>query len=204
MRIAFITSSLQPGLDGVGDYTRRLAGELIRQGHPSIAVSLNDSYISDTVLELQKIEGTTVSVLRLSGGASWGKRMIEARNRLDAFQPDWTSLQFVPFGFHRKGLCFGVGKRLAAMNTKGSWHIMFHELWLGLGEKSSLRHRVLGGLQRLIILDLMRRLRPRLVHTQAEPYQKVLNREKIKASTLRLFGGIPHVTGDGWDDLLEP
>lgn len=111
MRLAFICSSLEPGRDGVGDYTRRLAGELVRQGHPSIAVALNDPHISKTVFELQEIEGVSISVLRLPIVMPWSKRVIEARNWLEAFNPDWISLQFVPFGFHRRGLCFGLGNR---------------------------------------------------------------------------------------------
>lgn len=34
MRLAFICVSLEPGRDGVGDYTRSLAAECIRQGRP--------------------------------------------------------------------------------------------------------------------------------------------------------------------------
>jgi hypothetical protein len=204
MRLAFICSSLEPGRDGVGDYTRRLAGELIRQGHRSIAVALNDPHISKTVFELQEIEGASISVLRLPDVMPWNERVVEARNWLDVFNPDWISLQFVPFGFQRRGLCFGLGKWLAAMNKKASWHIMFHELWLGLGEKSSVKHRILGALQRLIIWDLKGRLRPRIVHTQAEPYRIALKREKIIASVLPLFSNIPRINGDGWDGLLEP
>jgi hypothetical protein len=204
MKTAFLCSSLEPGRDGVGDYTRRLAGELIRQGHPCIAVALNDSHISETVFESQEIEGTSIPVMRLSSAAPWDNRTIEARAWLDIFNPDWMSLQFVPFGFHQKGLCFRLGKILAAMNTKASWHIMFHELWLGLGEKAPVKHRVWGALQRLIVMDLMGRLGPRTVHTQAESYRIVLGREKIKAAILPLFSNIPHINGDGWDGLLEP
>ncbi len=197
-------SSLEPGRDGVGDYTRRLAGELIRQGHPCILVALNDSHISETAFESQETEGTSISVLRLPTLAPWNKRVVETRNWLDVFNPDWISLQFVPFGFHRKGLCFGLGKSLAAMNKKASWHIMFHELWLGLGENSPVKHRAWGALQRLIIMDFMGRLRPRIVHTQAEPYRIALRRKNIIASVLPLFSNIPLINGDGWDGLLEP
>jgi hypothetical protein len=90
------------------------------------------------------------------------------------------------------------------MNGKASWHVMFHELWLGLGEKSPVKHRVWGALQRHIVLDLMRRLRPRVVHTQTECHRVALSREKIEASILPLFSNIPRVKGDGWDSLLEP
>jgi hypothetical protein len=130
--------------------------------------------------------------------------MMEVGNRLGAFNPDWVSLQFVTFGFHPKGLCFGLGKRLALLNTNAPWHIMLHELWLGLGEKAPVKHRFWGALQRLIILDLMRRLRPQIIHTQAESYRIVLNRENIEASILPLFSNIPNISGDGWGTLLEP
>ena len=42
MKLLFLCSSLEPGRDGVGDYTRRLAGECLRQGHEVRLLSLND------------------------------------------------------------------------------------------------------------------------------------------------------------------
>jgi hypothetical protein len=204
MRLAFICSSLEPGRDGVGDYTLRLAGEMIRQGHPSVAISLNDPHVSRTTTESQSIEGNSVPVLRLPGTSSSAERGLATRNYLANFHPDWISLQLVPFGFHPKGLCFGLGRRLQAFNTKAAWHIMFHELWLGLGEGSSAKHRVWGALQRRIVMDLVRRLRPRIVNTQAEAHRIVLSREKIDVSILPLHSNIPLIAGDGWSGLLEP
>lgn len=204
IKIAFICGSLEPGRDGVGDYTRRLSGELIRLGHLVVMAGVNDGYVSEIVLEQQEIEGTTVSVLRLPNVLSWKERAIKTRQWLNGFNPDWLSLQFVPFGFHPKGLHFGLGKFLASINSKASWHVMFHELWLGLGDNSTVKHRILGRLQRYIILDLMRCLCPRKVHTQAEPYRMALMRTNIIASILPLFGNIPRVDAEGWDGLLEP
>lgn len=42
MRIAFSTGCLAPGRDGVGDYTRTLAGECARRGHTLALVSLGE------------------------------------------------------------------------------------------------------------------------------------------------------------------
>ena len=204
MKIAFICSSLEPGRDGVGDYTRRLAGELIRQGHSVVAVGLNEPNLAETLPEQQEIEGATIAVLRLASGSSWSRRVTETRDWLRTFNPDWLSLQFVPFGFHDKGLFFGLGKSLAAIKTKASWHIMFHELWLGLGENAPFKHRVWGLLQRLIVWDFMGRLHPRIVHTQAESYRIALLRENLVANILPLFSNIPRCPGDGWTGLLEP
>ncbi len=188
----------------MGDYTRRLAGELIRQGCPSVALALNDPQVSGPVLESQALEGTLVSVFRLPATMPWPARVQAARRWLAKVDADWLSVQFVPFGFHPKGLCFGLGQQLAAMNGQSSWHVMLHELWLGLGEKSPLKHRLWGALQRRIVLDLLTRLHPRIVHTQADSYRMVLGREKITASILPLFSNIPRTEGDGWHGLLEP
>jgi hypothetical protein len=204
MRLAFCCSSLEAGQDGVGDYTRRLASELIRQSYPCVILALNDAHISGPQVESQEMEGVPVPVMRLPHTRDWGSRLAEARNWLNTFNPDWLSFQFVPFGYHRKGLPFGLGKRLAALNGHAAKHIMFHELWVGLDESSRFKHRLWGAMQRIIIMDMVSRLGPRLVHTQTEPYRIVLGQEKIKASILPLFGNILPVNGDGWNGLLEP
>lgn len=204
MKIAFLCSSLERGLDGVGDYTRRLAGELIRQGHPTIAVALNDSHVPGTVFESQEIEGTSIAVMRLPSVMPWSQRITEACKWVEVFNPEWMSLQFVPFGFHPKGICFGLGKWLERLRPMMARHVMFHELWLGLGQNSPIKHRVWGAFQRLIILDFLRRLRPRVIHTQTEAYQVTLRRQGIAASILPLFGNIPQTDGHGWIGLLEP
>jgi len=188
----------------VGDYVRRLAGELNRQGHTSVAIAVHDPHIYDKLYEVQQVENNSIPVLRLPTCMDWSKRSLESQKWLTAFNPDWISLQYVPFGFQKKGLCFILGKRLASINTKALWQVMFHELWLGLSEKSSFKYRIWGALQKLIIQDVVKRLRPRIVHTQAEPHRITLNRIGIDAGILPLFGNIPYVDGDGWNDLLKP
>jgi hypothetical protein len=41
MKLLFITGCLEPGKDGVGDYTRELATECARRGHAVFLISLN-------------------------------------------------------------------------------------------------------------------------------------------------------------------
>lgn len=204
MRLAFLCGALEPGRDGVGDYARRLAGQCIRQGHACALVSLADSHITEIQSAPQEIEGTPIPALRLPALLPWKTRTIRAHEQLAAFKPDWTSFQFVPFAFHAKGLCFGLGKYLEEINGAAAWHVMFHELWLGLGQNSPAKDRIYGALQRRIVLDLNTRLRPRVVHTQADPYRRVLARDHIQASILPLISNIPQIHQDGWDGLLEP
>ena len=106
MRIAFICGSIEPGRDGVGDYTRRLAAECIRQGHECRMVSLRDrgKYGS----EMQECEGVQIACLRCPASMAGEERIRQAREFLDAFQPDCISLQFVPYAFHPKGIAWRV------------------------------------------------------------------------------------------------
>lgn len=204
MKLAFFCGSLEPGRDGVGDYTRRLAGEIVRRDHPCVCVALHDPHVEKILTQPQEIEGAAVSCIRLPAGKSWAERMNFLRGRMGEFHPDWVSLQFVPFAFQHRGICLGLGKRLASLNVKARWHFMFHELWLGLEEGASTKHRVWGALQRMAILDMQGRLRPRLISTQSEPYRITLARENIVAQILQLFSNIPRTELDGWDTLLRP
>jgi hypothetical protein len=205
MRLAFFCSSLEAGKDGVGDYTRRLAGELVRRGHPAVIVAANDRHVSQAAFEHQESDGCTIPTLRLPADMSWSRRAHTAANWIHSFKPDWASLQFVPYGFHSKGLCFGLGRWLAAVNPAAPWQVMFHELWLGLGQGAPLKDRLVGGVQRRLVLDFLRQLRPRVIQTQADAHQIVLAREHLSAAILPLFSNIPFVTtGDAWADSLAP
>src|SRR5215210_3802535 len=130
MKILFLCGSLEPGRDGVGDYTRRLAGELIRQGNKTFIISLNDRYVSEVFKTIQHDDATAISVLRLPSNLVTKKKMQFARKWIDNENPEWLSLQYVPFSFHTKGLPFRLSKLLRGLGKGRKWQIMFHELWL--------------------------------------------------------------------------
>jgi len=204
LKILFVCSSLEPGKDGVGDYTRRLAGELIKRGHGCAIVAANDTYLSAVTREQQEIEGVIISVLRLPETMERSERANEVRHWIDHFKPNWVSLQFVLYGLDPKGRGFGLANWLAAMNSHAPWHIMFHELWLGLGKNSTFKHRLIGAVQHWSVRQILQTLRPRCAHTQTGAYQIVLGREKIDAGILPLFSNIPYAPNDGWSRLLVP
>jgi hypothetical protein len=191
MKIVFITGGLEPGRDGVGDYARRLAGELIRLGHPSIILALNDSSVGEAVFESQEIEGATVSTLRLSCKMPWQERATMAREWVDAFNPDWVSLQFVPFSFHPKGLPFGLPRHLTTIFGTRRLHLMFHELWVLWIFPLSLRKRILGQMQKFCLRVWLRKLKPKMVTTQLPLYQAELRKLGVAAQILPLHGNIP-------------
>jgi len=190
LKIVFICSCLEPGRDGVGDYTRRLACELIKQGHDLAAISINDEYIDDTVTALQQNEDVEVQVLRLPASQPLTKRLNDAKLYIDKFNPDWLSFQFVIFGYHPKGLPLWLNK-FALLGKGRKVHIMFHELWLGTEINASKKHFLWGKLQRYLISSLITKLKPTVIHTHTQLYIQQLSGIGVQSKHLSLFGNIP-------------
>jgi len=187
MKIQFICGSLEPGKDGVGDYTRRLAGELIRQNHNVKIIALEDLFVADVTKNFQEDNKTTIPVLRLPAGMPLKERIDISKQQIDEFQPEYLSLQFVPYSFHRKGLPWNLGGGLKQLHEKGKWHVMFHELWLGIHGKTSKKNFLIGMVQKILIKKLIYEIRP-IVTTSIPLYKKAL---KVKdCRLLPLFGNI--------------
>jgi glycosyltransferase involved in cell wall biosynthesis len=193
MKIIFLCGFLEPGKCGVGDYTRRMASELIRVGHPSLIVSLNDKFIEREFTGFQYSEEISVPVFRLPSSIPAFERFRRAKTIIDKFNPDWLSLQFVLFAFNEKGLPFGLTNLMSFIGASRRWHIMFHELWLGMEKEANLKFKLWGMLQRVIIRKITKELKPEVVHTQCVLHKLNLEKIKIRAEILPLISNIPAI-----------
>lgn len=192
MRLVFVGGSLEPGRDGVGDYSRLLAAELVRQGCRCALLGLRDPFVERTALGAQESAGVLLPALRLPASLGERDRRRLAGTWLCEEKPDWLSLQFVPFAFHPKGLVFGLGGTLKSIAPGCRWHFMFHELWLGLGRRPKWKHRLWGLLQRRLILEMIRACEPSRIDTQSLFYLAALRAAGIaRARRLPLFGNVP-------------
>ncbi|MRI02112.1 hypothetical protein GH721_16325 [Kriegella sp. EG-1] len=191
MKIVFICGSLEPGKDGVGDYTRRLASELIKQNHEVSVIALNDSFISANNSSSQFFENIKIDTLRLASTLNVKSREILAKNWIQKKDPEFLSLQFVPFSYHPKGIPFGLTKLLLTIGAERKWHIMFHEIWLGMNIESSTKHKIIGKIQQGIIKTIFKKLQPKIVHTHSQLYKCLLENIGISASILPLYSNIP-------------
>lgn len=200
MKILFFCASLDAGRDGVGDYTRLLAEECIRQGHTCGIVALHDPAVSRPTLET----ADSVPRLRLPADADWSTRLDLALRHQSTFSPDWVSWQLVAYGFHPRGLVPTALERGVHRLCGLRCHVMLHELWLGLETGSDWRARTIGWLQRRRVLGLLAQLRPDCVHTSNTSYQTVLRSSGYDATVLGLFGNVPVPPGTIIaDGLLE-
>jgi glycosyltransferase involved in cell wall biosynthesis len=183
VRILFLAGSLEPGKDGVGDYTSVLAGECARLGHETASLSLNDQWLTGSQMKPAE--------LRLGARMSWPDRINAAREFLARNDPEIVSLQFVPYSFHPAGLNFALPQILRAILGQTRAQCMFHEIWIGSQKGAPLRVKVLGFCQRKIIQAVVKKLDCRTIHTSNLVYARLLARYSIKAKQLPLFGSVP-------------
>ncbi|WP_158798471.1 hypothetical protein [Pedobacter sp. L105] len=190
MRITFLCGSLELGRDGVGDYVRRLSLDLLRHGHLVSLISINDRHISAVITEGGQPDDGLLPILRIPAGLDKAEGTQLIKERIDQFNPDWLSLQYVPFSFDPKGLIFGLAKKLKGIGKGRKWHIMFHELWIGMTVESNTKELIWGGLQRYLAGNLIKALQPAVVHTHTDLYKKQLEKLGAKVTLLPLFSNI--------------
>jgi glycosyltransferase involved in cell wall biosynthesis len=175
----------------------RLAEELRSQGHECLLVALNDKHLKPGLCSLGHdgaINRKTMAV-RLSSNENWRRRIAVVQKMVYEFQPDWISLQYVPYGYHCKGLPIFFSRHLVSLVGGFRWHFMFHELWIE--PRGGLSAPLISILQKVHIANLCRSICPRKVHTSNEIYARKLARIGISASLLPLFSNIEKVPSQG-------
>jgi len=146
MDCVLITNNFPPIIDGVGDYTHRLAREL-RKNNIRVCVickktnDLTDRFSNDA--EVYPIV------------TSWTpKGFKEAFKTIDSFKPRYIIWQYVPYAFNRFGLPFGLAFIFIALKTKGyNLVTMFHEVATRLYEINP--RKLLVSLGQLMIAQTM-------------------------------------------------
>lgn len=198
MKVIFLCSSLEPGKDGVGDYCRKLAASLITAGHEATIIALNDKFLNIKKQSEKQYDGQTpIGVFRFSPFSSWVDKIKSISDIISGEKPDWISLQYVAYGFDKKGLPFYLPQKLQQLSTHCKWHIMFHETWIGISSATPLTHKLYGHFQKKIAVSLVRLLQPVIITTTNVLYQLVLKEKNIQASCIPLFSNISrHATDE--------
>src|SRR5687768_4274253 len=127
--ILFVAPTLEPGCSGVGDYTRRLAEESVLQGNCCSLAAVHDNFVESAIATSER----GISTLRLPTNMAWDQRLSALRDFVIEHPASLISLQFVTYGYHSRGLPFGLARALQTLAGAVRFQIMFHELWCGGG-----------------------------------------------------------------------
>ena len=186
MKIIFLTGSLEKGRTGVGDYTRLLASECKRLGHEVQTIALNDLFIKT----IWNGELSGVQCLRLPEVLTWQDRWSRAKRLIERFNPDWVSIQFVPYAFHPKGLFKEFLQGIPILTAKQNVHVTFHEIWIGEYPRAPIKERFIGSLQKKMICKLLQVIDPMVVNYTNAGAMTRMQKAGLVAQHLPIFGNI--------------
>lgn len=193
MKIAMVCSHAEPGRDGVGDASVRIASGLTDQGHTTLVIAERDTMLAANVPSVEM--RNSVRVVRLPGTATDERRGSWLSAELRSFAPDWVLVQFVCWGLADRGVLDPLPTALLAALSDWRVAVYCHELWLGLERGATLRHRWWGRQQRRSILRFFEIMRPRLMLTSNPVYAAVLERFGWKTRIVPLHSNIPVIEG---------
>lgn len=163
MKILFITNNLPPLVDGVGDYTYNIATQFVEHNHEVYIICRNDSQINT------QIQGMTILPIINKWDCNCYKPIIKF---IKEKAIEVVSLQYVPHGFHPKGLPFPIiklTKEIKKSNAK--LFTFFHEVSV---EKEK------GNIKRTLLSLLMRHISKKIIEnsdyvaTSIEYYKKMI------------------------------
>jgi hypothetical protein len=188
MKILLICGSLEPGRDGVGDYSRNLKREFVKQGHQVFLLALNDRHAGTLIENAAHKE---ISEVRLPASMEARERFIKLQDITETFEPDWISLQFVGYSFNKRAIVFDLAKQLGHLKISASVHIMFHEIWQGESSDSTLKDKIIGFFQKRSAIAVVKALKPKCISTTNGYYQKSLLKAGINANKIPVFSNMP-------------
>ena len=195
--ILFICGSLEPGRDGVGDYTRRLAAVLQRAGNRVHLIAVYDRQAARSHAEVQNEGTTSITTLRIPYATPLAERLRHVQEEVDAFGPAWISLQYVPHAFNKYGIPLGLLYTLRKLRSTAAWHIMFHELWITPDSPLDLKQHFIAALEHRAVSWLIgTSLQPQVIHTHLPAYSRRLLAKGARVSPLPLFANIDRHCGD--------
>ncbi len=204
-RIVIVTSRIAAGTDGVGDYTRALAGELSRIGHECLAIGLNQAAPSPWVEAFPPTSLPAIANVETVSG-----RMEAARDIVRRFDPDVISFQYVSYAFARRGLTWNVGRLFREIAGDRRVELNSHELWSGFDVAASLHDRVQGHAQYRLYRRFLGQLRPDVIHVSNPTYVEMFRQIGRRAILSPLFGNVPVTDSgpppgiEGFEDSAEP
>lgn len=176
MKILFITNKLPPLVDGVGDYTYNLAHEFAKHGHVVTVVckdydGIHTIYNDIEILPIVK---------------TWNKQAIQpVVNAIKERQIEVVSLQYVPHGFHPRGLPFALIRLVEAIKKQNVRLFTFcHEVSV---------QPIKGDLKRALLSYMMRRITKQIlkqsdyVATSIDFYKEMIKNVLVERKDIEII-----------------
>ena len=107
---------------------------------------------------------------------------------------DLYSIQFAPYAYATNGFPYQILKYLAINLKNRKVHLNFHEIWVGAYPRATWKEKLIGRLQKKLILGFVNKCKPAWITSSNAAAIDRLKEEGVQAMFLYLFGNIPFST----------
>jgi glycosyltransferase involved in cell wall biosynthesis len=188
MKIVFLTRNYPPTICGVGDYTHYLAQEMTQKGNEVSVICFDDQ---------MPIQSDKIKVFPIVNRLNT-EGVVAMSNLIKSIKPDWFITQYVPHGFHPKGLPFAFPKLYRQLNLLNVPILtVFHEV--KIRPEKHLKTRILSFLQAKLA-DSIANKSAKIV-TSIDFYKDYLKSFAHKISLVPIPSNIPPI--DVKDDVKQ-
>lgn len=104
---------------------------------------------------------------------------------------DLYSIQFAPYAFAQNGIPNQTLKYLSKKLHNQKLHLNFHEIWVGAYPRASWKEKVIGRLQKNLIVRFTKKCKPAFITSSNSAAIDRLKLIGVHARFLYLFGNIP-------------
>ncbi len=170
MRIAFVSPTLEAGVDGIADYTKLLADYLEKQGETCEIFAVKQWKLP---MERQR----------------YLAHLSHLKQGITSFRPDVISWQYDGNQFSPRRI-FPWNDIPDLHDICPRVHMMIHETWEGNYHGDPLAKKIKGFFQRQSFKGAIGRMRPDLIHTSIDLYRSMLRGQGIQAKLLPMFSNI--------------
>ena len=154
-------------------------------------LATHDKVVTHPTTEAQRADGATVEVVRIPYATPSATRTRVLQRTVDALQPDWISLQYVPHAFNKYGLPLGLLQTLRSLRTSAARHVMFHELWITPRGPWDFKQRAIAAVEHAAVRWLIGTgFAPSVLHTHLPAYHQRLLAKGADVRPLPLFANI--------------
>jgi glycosyltransferase involved in cell wall biosynthesis len=188
MKITFLTRNYPPTICGVGDYTHYLAQEMTQKGIEVSVICFDDQ---------MPIQSDKIKVFPIVNRLNT-EGVVAISNLVKSIKPDWFITQYVPHGFHPKGLPFTFTKLYRQLNLLNVPILtVFHEV--KIRPEKHLKTRVFSFLQAKLA-DSIANKSAKIV-TSIDFYKDYLKSFAHKISLVPIPSNVPPI--DVKDDVKQ-
>ncbi|NJL76461.1 MAG: glycosyltransferase family 4 protein [Saprospiraceae bacterium] len=183
MKIVFISDKLPPAVDGVGDYTYFLGEEFAITEHEVHVVCATLDTLDAEVTQSMQVHPVV---------SKWNQAGIrQAIQCIQAIQPDWVLLQYVPYSFSNTGTPWEMRYLATELKKLGiPMCTTFHEVCIRL-KFNNLKTLIRGLSQRLIARSIAKQSVKNI--TSIDFYVNYLRQWTSQVQQIQIGSNIPPV-----------